>query len=95
MHKGLGKSFIHILLSKKRSSLTLLVLNSMRLQDLLHCSLLKCDHIGSDNLGIGMLREIPYIPEHKVFFGISITLWSTRLRKRVAVVVNSFFLKGV
>ena len=62
MRKGLGKSFIRILLGKKRLSLALLILDAMLFQDFLHCALLKCDRAYSDDLCIGVLGEISYVP---------------------------------
>jgi hypothetical protein len=62
MRKGLGKSFVGILLGKKGSSFTFLILNAMCLKDLLNYILLKCDRTGSNDLGIGVLREFPYMP---------------------------------
>jgi hypothetical protein len=49
MRKGPGKSFIAIL-------------NAIYLEYLLDYILLKCDRTGSDDLGIGVLREFPYMP---------------------------------
>src|ERR1700709_585045 len=61
MRKGPGKSFIGILLSKKGSSFAFPIFNAMCLKDLLDCILLKCDCTGSNDLGIGILREFPYM----------------------------------
>jgi hypothetical protein len=62
MRKGPGKSFIGILLGKKGSSFAFPILNAIYLEYLLDYILLKCDRTGSDDLGIGVLREFPYMP---------------------------------
>ena len=62
MRKGPGKSFISILLGKKGLSFAFLILNAMYLEYLLDYILLKCDRIGSDDLGIGVLGEFLYMP---------------------------------
>ena len=62
MRKGLGKSFISILLGKKGLLFAFPILNAICLEYLLNYILLKCDRIGSNDLGIGVLREFPYMP---------------------------------
>jgi hypothetical protein len=62
MCKGLSKPLTRILLSKKRSSFALLVLDTMCLKDPLDCFLLKCDRARRDDLCIGILGEFPYMP---------------------------------